>query len=192
MAKRLLVDDPETIRLLGSPIRQDLVDYLEWAGPSTVAELAAGLGTRPDRLYYHLERLREAGLVIEAEREAAGGKVVELTGPSVALSYRLGDPERAAALTDAVGAMLRSAERRFEGALTGEAGEIELEGAARNVWASRVRGRLADSDLEEANRLIARLHRLFQRSRGRSHRAGRMHEVSVVLVPLPERGARAD
>lgn len=192
MVERLLVDDPETIRLLGSPIRQDLVDYLEWAGPSTVVELAVGLGTRPDRLYYHIERLREAGVVVERGPGEAGGKRVGLAGSSLALKYRTGDPERTVALTDAVGTMLRSAERRFEGALSGAVGEIELEGPTRNVWASRVRGRLAESDLEEANLLIDRLHQLFRRGRERASGAGRMHEVSVVLVPLSEPVAAAD
>lgn len=44
MEREYLAEDAEGIRLLGSALRQGLVDHLETSGPATVTELAAGLG----------------------------------------------------------------------------------------------------------------------------------------------------
>lgn len=187
------VDDPERIRLLGSPVRQDIVDYVDAAGPSTVAEIAAALGRPADTLYYHVGLLREAGLLVV--REATAGRavrVVDLPGAGLQVRYRPEDPENVAAVRDAVGTMLRSAERRFAAGLEGRAGTVAVEGPRRSLWASRVRGRLTEAELEEVNGLIRRLHEVFAGGRGRGPEEGRMHEVNVVLSPLAEAVAARD
>jgi len=184
------VEDPDQIRLLGAPVRQDIVDHLASAGPCTMAEIAAGLGQPVDTLYYHVRRLREAGLVAEREGAVSRGMVVAVPGSGLSMKYRPDDPDNVAAIRDAVGTMLRSVDRRFRDGLEGRAGPVEVEGATRNLWASRVRGRLTRSDLEEVNGLIRRLQGIFERARESSGGAGRVHELSVVLSPLPETAPR--
>lgn len=182
-----VVEQPERIRLLGSPVRQDIVDFVDAAGPSTVAEIAAGLGRPADTLYYHVRLLRNAELVTVRASGESGVKRVHLPGSGgLQIRYRPDDAANVSAVMDAVGTMLRSAERRFADGLRGRAGPPVLEGPRRNLWASRVRGRLTDGEVEEINELIGRMHEVFAKGRGRAAREGQMHEVNVVLSPLAE------
>lgn len=183
-----VIEDPERIRLLGSPIRQDIVDYLDSAGPATVAELGRGIGVPADRLYYHVKRLLDAGLVVESDagRGRGGALRLELPAKDVRIRYRLDDGASLEAIEDAVGTMLRSVERRFTRALSGAAGAVAVEGPDRDLWGSRVRGRLTEADVREVNETIRHLHAIFERRRGAGPEAGRMYEISAVLCPLPE------
>ncbi len=62
-------------RALADPLRLRLLEYLI-VRPSSARELAERVGMRPDRLYHHLGRLEEAGLIAIAEyRPLPGGKV---------------------------------------------------------------------------------------------------------------------
>lgn len=183
----LRIEDPGIIRLLGSPLRQDIVDYVDAVGPSTVLEIGEGIGRAADSLYYHLRLLLDAGVLVRTDGPDARGMVVDVAARPVELRYRPDDPEAARALLDVVGGMLRSAERHFGTALEGEGVEVQVEGPSRNLWISRVRGRLTDAELREVNEIIRRLHAIFHRSLGRREAGeARMHEVSVVLCPLPE------
>lgn len=183
----LLVEDPEQIRLLGSTVRQDIVDHLDFAGPSTVPELAAALGCPTDTLYYHLNLLLEAGLLVRHDREDDRRMVVDLPASSVEVRYHRDDRPAVEAIVSAVATLLRSAERRFAGALDDDELPLELEGPRRNHWASRVRGRLTEAEVVEVNEAIRAIHGIFRRSRSRPDPLeGRMHEVTVVLSPLPE------
>lgn len=177
-----VIEDPGQIRLLGSPLRSDIVDYLEGAGPTPVAGIARGVGRPADRLYYHLRRLEEAGLVVRRGGGARDAALFDVPGRPVTLRYRADDPDSVEAIRDAVGTALRSAERHFGEALG--KGEVELAGPTRNLWATRARGFLTDDQLREANELIHRILSLF-RIAGETP-AGRMHEVTIVVDPLVE------
>lgn len=179
------VDDPAQIRLLGSPVRNDVVLFLDGEGPATVASIARGLGRPADTLYYHLGRLEEAGLIVRRGEDGGEAAVFDVPGRPVTLRYRPDDPANAAAIVDAVGTTLRSVERRFGAALA--EGAFELSGPERNLWASRGRGRLTDAELAEVNEAIRRILAIFRGAAGSD--GGRMHEVTLVVVPLPEEPA---
>src|SRR5262245_35684610 len=80
---------PTQLRLLASPVRQEIVDVLESAGARSVAELGALLGRPADALYHHLRRLVAVGLV-EVERRQVGRHafaVYDLRERPVRISY---------------------------------------------------------------------------------------------------------
>jgi DNA-binding transcriptional ArsR family regulator len=185
------VEDAEGIRLLGSAVRLDLLDYLESTGPATVSELAGALGRPADTLYYHIRLLRAAGILVRCDGDGKDregrGMLLDLSSDNAAVRYRQ-QPEIVEALADMVSTLLRNTGRRFRAAMAGEAGDVSLEGPRRNVWAARVRGRLTEEELREVNEAIERVVAIFHRGRERRGTPvhGRLHEVSMVLVPLPE------
>jgi DNA-binding transcriptional ArsR family regulator len=57
-----VVRDLATLRTLFDPLRLRILELLR--EPKTAKELAAGLGLIPNKLYYHLRRLEDHGLVV--------------------------------------------------------------------------------------------------------------------------------
>jgi DNA-binding transcriptional ArsR family regulator len=69
-------------RALADPLRIRLLEAL-WRRPHTAKELAEVVGQPPDRLYYHLAQLDQAGLIEIAEyRPLPGGKVERVYRPT--------------------------------------------------------------------------------------------------------------
>src|SRR6266436_6168324 len=69
-------------RALADPMRIRLLECL-WGRPQSAKELAEWVGMAPDRLYYHLAQLEEAGLIEIAEyRRLPGGKVERVYRPT--------------------------------------------------------------------------------------------------------------
>lgn len=65
-------------RALADPLRIRLFQAL-WHGPRSARELATDVGLPPDRLYYHLRQLQQAGMIEVGEyRPLPGGKVERL------------------------------------------------------------------------------------------------------------------
>ena len=84
--------------------------------------------------------------------------------------------------------MLRTAERDFSGALNG--GDAVGEGPLRDLWASRLKGWVGETDLREINRLLARLSELLLQPR----EAGRDRLVTLawMLAPIDDKPLRRD
>ncbi len=69
-------------RALADPLRIRLFEHL-MVHPQSAKELAEAVGMLPDRLYHHLARLEEAGLITIAEyRPLPGGKVERVYAPA--------------------------------------------------------------------------------------------------------------
>ena len=66
----LLIEDPGVVSALFDPLRYRLFWLL--AAPHTVAELAAEVGMPANRLYYHVRRLVQSGLVRQVDARASG------------------------------------------------------------------------------------------------------------------------
>jgi len=181
------------IAALGSPVRQELVDTLEaLGGVATVAELAAQLGRPADGLYYHVEILRRVGLFVAA----AGGtsragrserryRTPARRGVPLQLVYRPADRRAVAAVRGVVGGMLRIARRDFD---RGLGGAVVVEGARRELWASRATGWVSDAELGAINRLLRQLGARLRKPRGGARR--RLVSLCFVLAPLAARPTR--
>src|SRR5215469_2776564 len=69
-------------RALADPMRVRLLECL-WGRPQSAKELAEWAAMAPDRLYYHLAQLEQAGLIEIAEyRRLPGGKVERVYRPT--------------------------------------------------------------------------------------------------------------
>src|SRR5258708_2192554 len=69
-------------RALAAPMRIRLLECL-WGRPQSAKELGEWVGLPPDRLYYHLAQLEQAGLIEIAEyRRLPGGKVERVYRPA--------------------------------------------------------------------------------------------------------------
>lgn len=188
-----LVEDAEEIGLLASPTRIDIVDTLEsFHEAVTVAELATALGRPADGLYYHLRQLAAGGL-IEEEDAPDGRRYRSRTRRSdrLRLRYRPGATANAAAVGRVAASMLRVAGRDFARALADS--DTVVEGPRRELWAARGKGWVGRENLEEINRLLARLMDLLQQPAAPDAQDGRqLMALSWVLAPLEARPARRE
>jgi hypothetical protein len=188
-----LIADPTAITVLASPVRQELVDTVEaLGGAASIADLAEQLGRPADGLYYHVEILRRAGLLVAAtgRRSRAGRSerrygTPARSGKKLALVYQPGDPRNATAVRSVVGSMLRIARRDFDRALT--AG-VSVDGPRRELWASRGTGWVSDGELLEINRLLIQVASYLRRPRGGPRQ--RLISLCYVLAPMAARPKR--
>jgi len=58
-----VISDPVRIRALAHPVRLELLDYLDRAGPATATECAGGLGESVASCSYHLRMLAKHGYI---------------------------------------------------------------------------------------------------------------------------------
>ena len=179
---------PRQIQALASGIRQDIVDALESNGPSSLRELGALLGLRPDALYYHVRVLREAGLVIDGGEERADPSapaIIDLAIRPSQLRYAPADRRNRESVCAVVASMTRSAERRFRRAF--RPGRSVVEGPHRDLWAGRCQGWLADEDLEQVNAHLAAILEIIRARQRPSTGNAKRRELTFVLVPLADR-----
>jgi DNA-binding transcriptional ArsR family regulator len=165
-------------RALSDPLRIRLFEAL-WQEPRSAKELSAQIGLPPDRLYYHLRQLQQAGIVEVAEyRPLPGGKVervyrrVEAEPPGDASS-----PEEMAAFLGSVVDVTRAdITAAFMARAAGERREVMV--AQGPVW-------LTDEGLAEFQRQLQELQ-----SRVNSpDQSGTQARVLLALVDLEERPA---
>jgi len=179
----LPINDPELVEVLVSPIRQEIVDAAAGLGPFSASELAKVLGRRPDSLYYHLGRLEEAGLLKHVEtRETSGRPEVIYALPARYVRLDLKSPRinKGGVISKMVGAMMRLTSRQYAKAVEEE--QAQLTGHTRNCYAARITGWLEEDDVALMNHLIEEMNELL--SRGRRRRTGRLHALTVALVPI--------
>ena len=190
MFHRQSVADPAQIRLLSSPVRQELLDTLAaLGGIASVAALAEQLGRPADGLYYHLRALVGGGLVEEVADAQADERRYRIAGEGSAplrLAYELGPDGNTEELRLFARGLLQIAGRDFDEAMRRDG--VVVEGARRELWASRNKGWVSAEDLEEVNRLLERLSSLTSQAKepGREH----LTSLSFVLAPVNPRPKR--
>lgn len=176
------IRDPAHIRLLASPVRQELVDTLaSLGGEAPAAALAEQLGRPADGLYYHLQLLADAGLVQE-QQGGSGERVFKLCGAGqgpLRLSYDLASDDARSALASYVKGLTQVAESDFKVGMTQDA--AQGKGRHRQLWAARNKGWVSTAELEEANALLERLCELLSQARDGS----RDQPMSLAFVLAP-------
>lgn len=183
------IENPDLVRVLASPVRQELVDTLAaLGGRATVADLADELGRPADGLYHHMRILLGAGLVQALDDEGGGERAYRLAGSGapLKLSYRQGATGNVEEVKQFAKALLKIAAADFEAAL--DRPDVTLHGPRRTVWAARNKGWLSDADIVEVNRLLERLNDLLSQTKA----GDRPHLMSFAfsLAPLEPRPKR--
>ena len=170
------------IRALGSPARQAIVDALETTGPCSALELGQVLDRSSDRLYYHLQILKKAGIVRSHRERNRAGRLQErfdLPGRPTLLRYSPSDSKNAAAVTKLVSAALRDAQRAFRKAFTQGA---VVQGAGRTLWAGRRTGWLEVREVRRLNVLLHQVVGILERPR-RGRRNARLYSFTFAFSP---------
>jgi hypothetical protein len=182
-SREFRITRPDQVRALAVPARQEIVDALLSSGPSTVAEIAAGLGRPADSLYFHTRILKRVGLVVEAETKRRGRRdevVYDVPGRPMRIVYDLGDGKISDGVIDAIGAMLRITQRDFNEAVA--AGTAAVDGPYRALWGARVKGWITKAELKKVNAHLQAICRLML-SPGRP-RGSSLHSATFVIAPI--------
>jgi hypothetical protein len=151
MSRAYWISDAKAIRLLGSPLRQAIIDRIVSGGPTSVAQLAGSLSRPADRLYYHIKLLVRAGLLVE--RAAIGGRVeaaYDVPGRPMLLDYGSTVGKQRRAVARVVDALMRSGQRDFRRSVSDKS--LRVEGPLRELWSGRAEGLLSPADLAALNK----------------------------------------
>ena len=156
---------------------------MEMLGPCSIRELALRMGREPATLYYHINMLTRAGILIRSAVRGEGRReqaIYELAYKSVRVDIHQNSLQFKKALVRGVSGLLRYAERTFVAALrkdttikTGKATELRI---------SQVNVRLTKERLREVNRRLDEVQAYIEGSD--SSHADSMYAVTICVAPL--------
>lgn len=182
----MLIRSRQQLKALASPVRQEIVDALEAAGPLTISQLATLLGRATTALYSHIQALHKASLVApvtDANSQTEAGVVYDVVSRPLRLDYD--GPAGRAPIVKIVSAALRVSQREFSRACVQGA---RAHGADRLVWGGRARGWLTNDELRELNELLARAQSLLRSASPRPHTSP--ISLGFLLSPVQATGTR--
>ena len=179
--------EPAQLRVLASPLRQEILDLVARTGSAQVSELASLLGRPADSLYYHLRELERVGLVVSS-RARSNGKRGEMLFRTAhrepTLRHDVSPRGNTPAVASIVASMLRLGIRDFRNAASSEG--VCTQGPGRELWALRVTGWLDAKQIAGINKRIHGLKDAVGRPRSR----GKLYAITILLTPLTHRTRR--
>jgi DNA-binding transcriptional ArsR family regulator len=184
MKRPYLVSEPKQIAAISSPGRDEMMDTIGIIGPCTVGELARAMGRSRHGIYYHLRALAACGLLKElrgrktSKREAAR---YEVAGRPLVVHFDLTTAKSRRAVLELAHARMRSGTRGFNRACNPKLAVVG--GPRRNLWATRWKGWLSPSELEDVNRCLARIIDTMQARAGDPKQRRKCYELTFVFVP---------
>lgn len=181
--RAFVVDKPNAVRALASPLRQSIVDTIVANGELSIAALAKRIHWPADRLYYHVGILEKVGILQGRESRSANGRsetLFDVPGRPMYVRYQPSSPANRRAIARIVASMLRAANRDFARGFSRKG--VRVSGPHREVWAGRVQGHLTKHDLAFVNSLIHSLLDQMIASRGRRS-SGKAFQVTWILSP---------
>ena len=183
-ASRSLAELADQIRVLSSPVRQEIVDVLSSEDPLSIGEVATIIGRNPTSLYFHFGELLEAELISEFGQRPTGRTAEMLfTSPRyMSVLYDLASESSKEAVLTLSKSMLRVAQRDFEKALTLEYARSTEPG--RNLKTSRWVARLTKQEQKHVNALFEEIISVFAKRRGSPK--GVPVSLMYSMAPLPE------
>lgn len=170
-----------------SPVRSEIAQALSMLGTASVADIATIINRPADTLYPHLEKLRRAGIVIEAGVRKQGRhrqalyemRAVDLQpdfrGASSAVENRMG--HRTAST------LLRAMDRTVRDAAAARA--LVTRPEARNISMSYELGRLTPAMFQKLRRHVGAIKALMDQ--GKRRRSGTLYLTVTIACPVVRR-----
>lgn len=156
---------------------------MEMLGPCSIRELASRMGREPATLYYHVNMLERAGVLIRSGVRAVGRQekaIYELVEKRVRVDMNQRSPQFKDALMRSCGALLRFAERTFIAALKNEA--TIKTGKASELRIAQVNVRLTKKTLLEINRRLDEVQAYIDEVD--SSKAETMYAITICVAPV--------
>jgi len=171
--------DVAALRTLFDPLRLRIMGAIRT--PRTAKEIAAALGVEPNKLYYHLRRLQEHGLVSVDGRGAGAERRFVATAKRVAIDPAL--QPSAVEASGFVGALFGEAQRQIEGLIVDRRpGE---DGTGGTVSISQVAATLSPAKLARYQERLRKLVSDFDAEPVSMSKAAVEHSLLVALFATP-------
>jgi DNA-binding transcriptional ArsR family regulator len=161
--KLLVLSRPGELQALVSPLRVEIVEHVQSAGPSSVREIAEALGRSPQSLYYHVRALASAGIFVQRatrKRPRRDEAVYSLAAERIAISKKPWTAQKASATARSVGALLRRAERNFRRAVLQDL--VRGTPEAPHAFAGGRRAWMTEPGIRSLARLIGEIEQLLK------------------------------
>lgn len=189
-ASSRLIDNLSDLRVLKSPVRQEIMDTIQACGTCSIADIARELGRPTDGLYYHFRKLIEAGLIVaEGKRKTVRREEVlyrtRYPNKALKIKYQSDNEEFKQATVDAVTCICRIAAGDFEKGIEME--RAVSTGALRNILGGRQKGWLSKSDVRKFNILLKQLNALFDQKKADNRK---LFALTLVIAPVEEHSPR--
>lgn len=171
-----VLGDVAALRTLFDPFRLRIMGELR--APRTAKELGATLGVDPNKLYYHLRRLQEHGLVVVKSGAGAERQFV------VAAKRLTIDPAVRPSAVEAsgfVGALFGEAQRQIEGLMLDGRPEV----ATSTVSVSQVAATLSPAKLARYQERLRKLVSDFDAEPVSTSKSAIEHSLLIALFATP-------
>ena len=178
-----VIRDARAVRLLASPLRQAMLDFIVADGAATVAELSERLKRPADRLYYHVRLMQRAGLLL-GQTPNGTGRIEErfdVPGRPMMLEYDRSTTAKRRAVTHVISAALRTARGDFASALASD--DTSTSGPRRELWAGRVEASLSPEEVKTFNAELQKLMSRFRTEPGRDNPVRKSYQFTWAFSP---------
>lgn len=189
MSKPFVVTSRKQLLAIASPGREEIIDAVGLLGPSTVPQLAEFLGRSRNSLYYHVQALRDCGLLIETPQLGRGTKTTaeyDLPGRPLSVRYDLSTARTRNAVIALARSRLQSGARGFVAACNPDL--AVTDGPRRNLRATHWKGWLSPAELVEFNSHLDQLVTMLRRGAQEKGRHRAPYELTFVLAPVVAAG----
>lgn len=191
------ISNLETLRLLADPLRISIMQaFASTSAPRTVKQIAAELGAKPTKLYYHFNLLEEHGLVRVAESRVVSG-IIEKSYLPAARSFTIdaaivqvtpGGREAAAAT---MAALLQTSAAELTASVAAGGLERPADAPAR-FHVTKSLSRIDPARHAEFLERITALIDEFENVHGKATASDASHALVIAYYPLPGASGTAD
>lgn len=179
----MLLSSPQQREVLTSPVRIEIIERLQGAGPSSIADVARKMGRSAGSLYHHVSKLLAAGVLVEKGRRRSGRRwevLYQLAAPHFHMDLDQSSPRSIQCYRRSASALLRLTDRNFADAV--ESGRAVTSGRYRNLDANLKKARLTKAGLARVNSLLDEIYKVMREEDARG--AGQPCALTAVLLPL--------
>ena len=178
----------EQLEAMALPIRTEIVEVVSYLGPCSIRELARFMDRKRPVLHFHVSKLVEVGLLLEAEARGEGRRremLYRTLGAPLYVVYDRDDPFNVEMTIRYSKNILARAQRQLAASFS--SGTAVTDGKGRDTHATQMTAWLSKSELTRANRLIQELQELMQPTEKITGK--RLFSLTLGLAPMHPKGA---
>ena len=178
----------EQLRAMAEPIRTEIVEIVSFLGPCSIRQLARYMGRKRPALHFHVARLMEVGLLLEAGDRGEGRQremLYRTVGAPIYMLYDREDPLNVDMTIRYSKNILSRAQRQLASSFS--SGRAVTDGPERDTHATQMTAWLTKSELARLNKTIAKLDDLLKPSDKIEGRE--LYSLTLGLAPVNPHGS---